>query len=84
MFKHHIDELPNVFKSYFVKHAENHNYTTRNAQDYVINKITKMFSNQAIRNCGPTFWNSLEKTVKQSKSVKIFKNKLKSNFLSNY
>ena len=76
MFQHHTDQLPSVFKTYFIKHAENHKYKTRNAQDYIINKTKKSFSDQAIRNCGPSFWNSLEKTIKQSKNVKCFKNKL--------
>ena len=84
MFKHHADDLPAIFKQYFIKHAENHKYATRNAQDYAINKTKKTFSNQAIRNCGPSFWNSLEKSLKQCKTLSIFKTKLKSNFLSSY
>ena len=84
MFQHHSDQLPSIFKTYFIKNRENHKYKTRNAQDYVVNKIKKAFSNQAIRNCGPSFWNSLDKTVKQSKNVKNFRKKLKTNFISNY
>ena len=79
MFKHLIDDLPIVFKLYFTKLSENHK--SRNAQNYIINKTKKTFSNQAIRNCGPPFWNSLEKSLKQSKTVKRFKSKLKSSFL---
>ena len=82
MFQHHTDQLPSIFKTYFIKHAENHKYETRNAQDYSINKTKKAFSNQAIRNCGPPFWNSLDKFVKQSKTVKIFRKVLKANLLS--
>ena len=84
MFQHHTNQLPNTFKTYFTKHVENHKYETRNAQDYIINKTKKTFSNQAIRNCGPSFWNSLDKKVKRCKNVKSFKIVLKENFLSKY
>ena len=33
--------------------TQTHNYSTRNAQDYTINKTKKAFSYRAIRNCGP-------------------------------
>ena len=32
---------------------QTHNYLTRNAEDYSINKTKKVFSDCAIRNCGP-------------------------------
>ena len=67
-----------IFSTYFTKHVQTHNYSTRNAQDYSINKTKKMFSDCAIRNCGPTFWNSLDKTVKHCKTTKHFRNQLKS------
>ena len=65
------------FSTYFTKHVQTHNNPTRNAQDYSINKTKKMFSDCAIRNCGPTFWNSLDKTVKHCKTTKHFRNQLK-------
>ena len=43
-----------------------------------------MFSDCAIRNCGPTFWNSLDKTLKHCKTTKHFRNQLKSILLSEY
>ena len=60
------------------------NYPTRNAQDYSINKSKKMFSDCAIKNCGPTFWNSLDKTLEHCKTTKHFRNQLKSILLSEY
>ena len=70
------------FSTYFTKHVQTHNYPTRNAQNYSINKTKKMFSDCAIRNCGPSFWNSLDKTVKHCKTTKHFRNQLKSVLLS--
>ena len=74
MYKHHSNQLPPIFSTHFTKHVQTHNYPTRNAQDYSINKTKKMFSDCAIRNCGPPFWNSLDKTVKQFKTTKHFRN----------
>ena len=84
MYKHHSNQLPQIFSTYFTKHVQTHNYQTRNAQDYSINKTKKMFSDCAIRNYGPSFWNSLDKTVKQCKTTKHFRNQLKSVLLSEY
>ena len=43
-----------------------------------------MFSDCAIRNCGPFFRHSLDKTVKHCKATKQSRNQLKSNLLSEY
>ena len=84
MYKHHSNQLPPIFSTYFTKHVQTHNYQTRNAQHYSINKTKKMFSDCAIRNFGPSFWNSLDKTVKHCKTTKNFWNQLKSVLLSEY
>ena len=76
--------LPPSFSTYFTKHVQTHNYPTRNAQDYSINMKKKMFSDRAIRNCGPSFWNYLDKTLKHCKTTKHFRNELKSVLLSVY
>ena len=84
MYKHHTNQLPNSFSTYFTKHAQIHKYQTRNAQDYNVNKINKSISARAVRNSGPTFWNSLDKNMKKCKTTKHFKNQLKSYLLSDY
>ena len=98
MFKHHTNQLPNLFSSYFVKHSQNHNYSTRNAQDYSINNNMKPFTDRAIRNCGPMFWNDLDKldhsmkkcnttkqfSIKKCKTTKQFKTLLKESLVSKY
>ena len=35
MHKHHTNQLPSNFSTYFTKHIQAHNYSTRNAQDYL-------------------------------------------------
>ena len=50
------------FSTNFTKHVQTDNYyPTRNAQDYINNKTKKVFSHCGIRNCRPSFWNSLDK-----------------------
>ena len=84
MYEHHTNQLPPIFSTYFTKHVQTQNYPTRNAQDYSINMSKKMFSDCAIRNCGPSFWNSLDKTLKHCNTTKHFRNELKSVLLSVY
>ena len=50
MHRHHPNQLPPFFSTYFTKHVQTRNYPTRNAEDYNINKTKKMFSDCAIRN----------------------------------
>ena len=64
------------FPTYFIKHVQTHNYPTRNVQDYSINKTKKMFSDCAVINCGPSFWNSLDKTLNIAKPPNTSENSL--------
>lgn len=84
MYKHFNNELPETFNKYFIKHAEIHNYHTRNALDYSIPKTKKVYSQRSVRNTGPLQWNSLEQNIKQSKSVKHLRNQLKNQFIQEY
>ena len=43
MYRHHSNQLPPIFSTYFTKHLQTQNYLTRNAQDYSINKRRKYF-----------------------------------------
>ena len=52
MYKHHTNQLPSNYSTYFTKHTQTHNYSTRNTQDYTMNKTKKAFSDRATRNCG--------------------------------
>ena len=84
MYKHHTNQLPHIFSNYFIKNSQKHNYSTRNAQDYCINNNKKMFTDRAIRNCGPSFWNSLNKNIKQCATTRHFKTKLKTSLIDKY
>ena len=84
MYKHFNSKLPETFNKYFIKHTEIHNYHTRNAQDYSIPKTKKVFSQRSIRNTGPSQWNSLERNIKLSTSVKHLRNQLKNQLILEY
>ena len=84
MYKHQSNQLPPFFQR-ILQDILKHNYPKRSAQDYSTNKTKKMFSDCAIRNCGPTFWNSMDKImVKHYKTTEHFRNQLKSVLLSDY
>ena len=85
MFRYSMSDLPSAFNDYyFTKRSDIHRYQTRNVNDLnlVLNK--KAFSDHSIRTSGPILWNSLEKTLKTSKSIKHFRNQLKQKLISNY
>ena len=72
--KHNILNIYDTYKP---------NYSTRNAQDYIIIKMNKSSSlcDHVIRNCGPLI---LKNITGQDQCTKTFKDKLKSNLLSKY
>ena len=56
--------------------------TQRKIMLYLFSKKTK--SQRSIKYQGPLIWNSLDSEIKNSKSLKSFKIKLKSSFLKKY
>ena len=84
MFKYHINDLPVAFKNYFKKRSDIHSYQTRHVNDLNISFNKKAFTDNAIRTSGPFLWNSLPHKLKESKSVKQFRNQLKQNIILTY
>ena len=84
MFKYSSNDLPPVFANYFKKRSEIHNYTTRYKDNYHYTNNKRTFSDHSVRTLGPHLWNSLDKSIQNSKTLKQFRNKLKQNFISNY
>ncbi len=76
MFKYNNKMLPRSFENFFQTHKENHNYNTRNRNDYKI-PIHKINS---ILTVGPKIWNGLPQNVKMSATLGQFKSNLKSVF----
>ena len=84
MYKYSINDLPNSFKDFFKKRSDIHGYHTRHANDYEHTKNTKYFSDRAIRHTGPILWESIPKTIRDSKSVKNFRKQFKHTLIQNY
>ena len=58
--------LPCSFDRIFIDHKSNHNYNTRNNDDY---QVPNMHRVSNIPNTGPKIWNNLPKYVKCSKQI---------------
>ena len=84
MFKYSINDLPVAFKDYFTKRSDTHDYPTRHVNDFNLAKNKKAFSDHAIRTRGPILWNSLSKSMRNSKSVNHFRKQLKQKLILVY
>ena len=69
MYKYKNNMLPSSFDGLFVDHKSNHNYNTRNNDDFQVH----MYRIENILNTGPKIWNNLPKHVKCSKTISQFK-----------
>ena len=78
MYKYNNNILPQSFDGLFINHQSNHNYNTRNKDDYQFH----MFRLNTVLNTGPKIWNNLPKHIKCSKTLGQFKRKNVSYFNS--
>jgi hypothetical protein len=85
MYRYHNkmlpSDLPNVL---FINKSDIHDYNTRQASDFHINPTNTMLATNTITTQGPTIWNSLNCTIKNSVSIAVFKNVLKKEILKQY
>ena len=78
MFKYKNDMLPLSFNHFFTIHRDNHDYNTRNRDDFKF-PVQKI---ETISSFGPKVWNELPKNVKQANTLNQFRSLLKSELLS--
>ena len=71
-YAYNSNMLPQSFDGLFIDHQSNHNYNTRNKDDYQFH----MFPLNTVLNTGPKIWNNLPKHVKCSKTSGQFKKKI--------
>ena len=76
IYRFSINDLPLDFKQYFTERSEIHGYPTRHTHDLNLTSNKKSFSNHAFHTTGPILWNSLPNTLKESKTVRVFRNQL--------
>ena len=84
MFKYSLDDLPSIFRHYFIKRQDIHNRLTRNSSNYHISRNKTVLSSKGIRSTGPNLWNSMSPEIKKAKNLQTFKLSLKNNMLSLY
>ena len=77
MFKYKRNMLPLSFNNFFTVHRENHNYNTRNKDDFRI----PMQKISTISTHGPKIWNELPRNVIHAKTLNQFRSLLKSELL---
>ena len=86
VFKFKMKTLPAQFRKYFSEVSSVHERSTRAStqNNYFILFLKKSKLQNSIRYQGPRIWNSLDSTIKNSKSIKSFKSNLKRTLLEKY
>ena len=86
VFKFKMKTLPAQFSKYFCEVSSVYKRPTRAStqNNYFMPFLKKSKLQNSIRYQGPLIWNSLDSTIKNSKSIKSFKSNLKRTLLEKY
>ena len=84
MFQLTKNELPNCITTMFSKNIDFHTYFTRQACQFHLPQTQTQLSRKSIKFEGPKPWNSLDKSLKNYRTVTSFKRNLKGSFLNTY
>ena len=84
MYQYHNNELPNSFRSMFTTNKQIYSYNTRQCNKFHIPYQRTSQAQKFVSYQGPIFWNSLDKSLTNLKSIVLFKKKLKSVLLEGY
>jgi len=79
--------LPSYFYSIYIRHSDNHDFSTRNSKDFQLPLIKHSFAKCSIRFRLPTTYNNCQDIIKEkilSHSYNGFSNYIKNHFLFNY
>ena len=84
MYSHQKGLLPAPLKPIFTMNNVIHNHQTRKYRDpNIIRRKTQIMAKSFICR-GPEIWGSLPKIIKESKTLKFFKDKLKNKYIQDY
>ena len=81
MYLYFNDMLPINFNSFFDRNIDIHSYNTRGKLNYRVTYGQSSLSHTSISYNGPLLWNSFCEDIKSSKSLNIFKFKIKEDIL---
>ena len=86
VFKFKMKTLPAQFSKYFCEVSSVHKRSTQTStqNNYFMPFLKKSKPQNSIRYQGPLIWNSLDSSIKNSKSIKSFKSNLKRTLLEKY
>ena len=84
MYQYTTNLLPKCFENYFINRNEVHNHNTRTSNNLSIATYRTNLKYFSLKVAGPILWNSLDKKIKESQSINIFKIRLKNELLSHY
>lgn len=84
MYRFSNKMLPMSLSNIFTVQGNVHNYGTRNVQSVSVPLHKTSAVHKSLFHIGPITWNNIDNNLKQSKSLSIFKNKLKSQLLETY
>ena len=77
VFKFENSLLPNCFFDYFQTNSQNHRFNTRSQSLYRLPLFTTNRDQQSILFQGPKVWSTIPADIRNSRSIAIFKRKLK-------
>ena len=84
MFKAKTGSLPINVQNMFDKSCEIHNYNTRNKNNFHVKSVRSEKRKISINIAGVSLWNELSNNIKESKTLYVFKSKLKKQMLMGY
>ena len=84
MYKYCNNLQPSTFNLLFKTNSENHSYNTRFATNFNIPNNKLEFGKKSISYQGVKVWNNIPKDIKNSNSIKHFKDTYKKVLVCNY
>ena len=82
MFRYFNNGLPISFQNFFKLNKELHNYNTRSSTQIHKNYIRTNYKKYSTVNKGREIWNCLPNAIKDSKSLNIFKSKIRKHYIT--
>ena len=80
-FFYHNNELPEIYREYFVINSTVHSHSTRQKSDLHICSVQKSVGQKSIQYVGSVLWNEIPHLLKNPMSRYTFKRKLKAHFV---
>ena len=84
MFKCLNNIAPKIISSWFIRNNTVHNYNTRSSNKLHFGEVRNDNSLRLVRHQGPRIWNNLSEYLVSCTNFRLFKNKLKSTYVSAY